>query len=316
MTEPKFDRRTIPLGATILTQTLRDTWPVRGFDWPVGADQRGSILFLSGRGDFFEKYLESFAHWHGAGWSITSYDWRGQGGSGRVGSDPRVGHIEHFSDWIDDVAELYAKWKATTPAPHVIIAHSMGAHLALRAVIEKRIDPAALVLCSPMLGFNTAPLPARLAGWVVGKLAARGAMDRQAWADNENATSVWNERSSYLTHDRARYADEIWWKREVPELVLGPPSWRWLIEAHASTQLIAAPGILESVHIPIMIIGTDGDKLVNAHVIRACAARLPEAAIKMFDKDVAHEILRERDEIRNEALALIDTFLDRAARLP
>ncbi len=314
MTELKFDRRTIPADAVVQAQAMRDGWPIRTFDWPAPTKTRGSILFLGGRGDFFEKYLESFGAWHSSGWSITSFDWRGQGGSGRVGSDPKVGHIEHFSNWIDDLAEVYRDWKARHAGPLVVIAHSMGGHLALRAIIEKRIDPAAVVLSSPMLGFNTSLLPASWATWIARRLAARGAMDRQAWADNEKSTAAWNERHTYLTHDSARYADEVWWKHQKPELAVGPPSWQWLIEANVSIEAITATGLLEAVATPVMIIGTDGDKLVSAKAIRAVAARLPNAAIRMFDKNVAHEILRESDDVRDEAMALIDTFLDRAAR--
>jgi lysophospholipase len=313
MTELKFDRRMIPADAVVQDQPMRDGWPIRTFEWPVAGAVRGNILFLGGRGDFFEKYLESLADWHRDGWSIASFDWRGQGGSGRLGSDPNVGHIEHFSDWIDDLAEVYGAWKARTAGPHVVIAHSMGSHLALRAVIERRIDPAALVLMSPMLGFNTGALPASWAAWIAQRLAARGAMDRQAWKDNEKATAAWNERHTYLTHDPARYADEVWWKHQHPELAVGPPSWQWLIEANSSMRAITAPRLLEAVNTPVLLIGTDEDKLVNAHAMRSVAARLPEAAIKMFDKDVAHEILRERDDVRGEAMALIGSFLDRAA---
>ncbi len=314
MTQQKFDRRMIPTGAALQSVSMRDGWPVRMFGWPVPAKPRGSILFLGGRGDFFEKYLESLAHWHSRGWSITAFDWRGQGGSGRVGSDPKVGHIEHFSDWIDDLAQIYAEWQARSAGPHIVIAHSMGGHLGLRAVIERRIDPAAVVLISPMLGFNTGLLPESLAGLIVRMLAARGAMDRQAWADNnQKASAVWNERHTYLTHDSARYADEVWWKQHKPELAIGPPSWQWLIEANASIKAIAAPNLLEAVDIPVMIIGTDGDKLVKAKAMRQIAARLPEAAIRMFGNDVAHEILRERDEVRDEAIGLIDSFVDRVA---
>ncbi len=316
MTKPKFDRRMIPAQAVVQSVLMADGWPVRTFEWPAPAKPRGSILFLGGRGDFFEKYLESMAHWQSLGWSITSFDWRGQGGSGRVGSNPNVGHIEHFSDWIGDLAEIYAAWSARSARPHVVIAHSMGGHLGLRAVIEQRIDPTAMVLISPMLGFNTGPLPASLAGWIVRMLASRGALDREAWADNaQKASAVWNERHTYLTHDSARYADEVWWKQHKPELAIGPPSWQWLIEAMASIKAIAAPGLLEAIKIPVMIIGTDGDKLVSAKAMRLIAARLPEAAIRMFDKDVAHEVLRERDEVRGEAIGLIDSLLDRVASL-
>ena len=51
---------------------------------------------MPGRGDAYEKYLETFEHWRLRGWSVTAADWRGQAGSGRLGSggeepiDPRA----------------------------------------------------------------------------------------------------------------------------------------------------------------------------------------------------------------------------------
>ena len=71
-----------------------DGWKLRLFDWQQpGGKPRGSILFMTGRADFYEKYLETFNDFRGQGWNIASLDWRGQGGSGRCGPHPHVGHI-------------------------------------------------------------------------------------------------------------------------------------------------------------------------------------------------------------------------------
>ena len=52
--------------------TTPDGWRLRRFARPsVAPDSSGSILFHGGRGDIFEKYFESFARWHGAGWGVT-----------------------------------------------------------------------------------------------------------------------------------------------------------------------------------------------------------------------------------------------------
>ena len=64
--------------------------------------------------------------------------------------------------------------------------------------------------------------------------------------------------------------------------------------------------------IPVLLIGTERDRLVSPAAIRRAAGQLPEAEILMFD-DAAHEILRERDPVRLRALAGIDAFLDRHA---
>ena len=58
-----IDRRAIPPAARESTFALADGHAIRRIDWP-GADggQRGSILFLPGRGDFYEKYLGLLEH--------------------------------------------------------------------------------------------------------------------------------------------------------------------------------------------------------------------------------------------------------------
>src|SRR5687767_14536090 len=118
-----FNRRVLPAGSEVGTWTAKDGWPHRTFEWPQRQKEsereaRGSILFLGGRGDIFEKYLESFDHWHRAGWGVASFDWRAQGGSGRLSSDPGCGHAASFAPWIDDLATYVEQWRAASPGPY------------------------------------------------------------------------------------------------------------------------------------------------------------------------------------------------------
>jgi len=147
-----IDRRSIPPHARESHWSAADGHTVRQIDWPGAAGPRGSILFFPGRGDFYEKYLETLEEWHRAGWRVTAADWRGQAGSGRLGKDPVTGHIADFGVWVDDLAALWQQWVAETPGPHVLAAHSMGGHLALRALVDRRLRPDAVVLSAPMTG--------------------------------------------------------------------------------------------------------------------------------------------------------------------
>jgi lysophospholipase len=312
MTIKSFDPRTIPAGATLGTLAGAGKWPLRALTWPANGE-RGSLLFLGGRGDIVEKYLESFAHWHDEGWHVTSFDWRGQGGSGRLSANRNVGHAQSFAPWINDLATVTERWRAEQPGPHVIIAHSMGGHLVLRALIEARILPDAVVLIAPMLGFDTAPLPTALAGWLADLMCRIGSPERAAWKKNEKPVLGSVSRQSLLTNDPDRYDDEIWWKKAKPELELGPPSWAWMAEAYRSTKACSDADALAKVKTPVLLIGTDGDKLVSPLAIRRAAARLPNSELKMFDKKVAHEVLRECDAPRDLALLAIDVFLSRCA---
>jgi lysophospholipase len=314
----RMDRRAIPVAANEAVWTASDGHPIRRIDWPGAEDesegigQRGSILFLPGRGDFYEKYLESLNYWHEQGWRVTALDWRGQAGSGRFAADPLTGDVPDFSVWLDDLEGFWKAWVAATPAPHVIIGHSMGGHLVLRAVADKRINPVSVVLSAPMLGFLT-PGPIRALHGVARLMCRLGDPERPAWKSSEKPGASVAARNTLLTHDEARYDDEAHWKATRPFLGMGPGSWRWVERAYASTRLLEAPGVLEAVDVPVLLLAARHDGLVSWPAIERAARRLPRAQLASWGKEARHELLREVDEVRDEVIHTIDDFLDRLA---
>lgn len=304
-----FDRRTIPADAHVEMQEAPDGWPLRRIRWgDPAAPARGSILFVGGRGDHFEKYLETLEDWRRRGWQVESVDWRGQGGSGRVVADRHVGDITSFAVWIDDIAAYAADWRRRTPAPHVMIGHSMGGHLLLRALAEARICVDAAVLVAPMLGF-TAPYPNGIGLAVARLMCTIGRPERAAWKVSEKPGSPMPLRQNLLTHDPDRYADELWWQDHDPMLKLGPASWRWVREAYASFLHLAQPGLLETVTQPLLILSASADKLVSARATAQAAQRIASARLHAYGAEAAHELLREADAVRTDALDRIDAFL-------
>lgn len=314
MTNPaSFDRRAIPAGAAESQWHAADGHAIRRIDWPAPTSPRGSILFLPGRGDFYEKYLETLDHWNRQGWNVTASDWRGQAGSGRLGNDAVTGHVDDFATWIDDLAGLWRQWQAETPGPHVLAGHSMGGHLALRAMAEGKIDPAAAILSAPMLGFLDKGVPAVLMHALARLVKRLGDPRRPAWKWSEKPGELPEGRNELLTHDPDRYADELWWRAARPELVMGPGSWGWVERGYASTRGLFRSGVLEGVRTPILILATDNDRLVSYDAIARAAARLPHAELHNYGSDARHEIFREVDAVRDLAIAASDTFLDRIA---
>lgn len=314
-TSGPIDRRAIPPHAREGIWTLGDGHALRRIDWP-GREQdaaRGSILFFPGRGDHYEKYIESLEEWHCAGWRVTASDWRGQGGSGRLGKDAVTGHIEDFAIWIDDLAELWARWIEETPPPHVLMGHSMGGHLVMRALVERRVSPAAAVLSAPMLGMNGPPLPLPVLHAVASVMTRIGDPARQAWKWSEKPGEMPADREALLTHDPERYADEAWWREARPELAMGPASWRWVERAYASWRSLERTGALEGVSVPVLIVSTSADKLVSHKANIRAAERLPRGELAEFGPEAHHEILREADVVRARAMQAIGEFLDRTA---
>jgi len=268
---------------------------------------------MPGRGDAYEKYIETLSHWRGQGWRVTAGDWRGQAGSGRLGSDAVTGHIDDFAIWVDDLAALWRDWAEDRPGPLVLAAHSMGGHIALRAVAEHRLEPkpSALVMSAPMLDVLPEKVPVPMRQALARTMCMVGDPRRPAWKWSERPGELPGFRRLLLTHDADRYADEEWWRTERPELAMGPGSWGWVRSALASIRALARPGVLEKIDIPIHMVATKADRLVGVRAIERTAARLPDVDMHWFGAESAHEILREADPVRDKALAAIDAFLDR-----
>lgn len=120
-------------------------------------------------------------------------------------------------------------------------------------------------------------------------------------------------RESLLTHDPERYCDELWWREERPELVMGPGSWGWVERAYHSMRSLFRPGVLEAIETPVLLLGTTNDRLVGFRAIAEAARRLPAGELVRFGKECRHEILREVDPVRGRALKAIAEFLARVA---
>lgn len=288
-----------------------DAWPLRRYR--LGEGTRGRMLVLGGRGDMIEKYLEVIHHWADRGWAVTSFDWRGQGGSGRATDDPLCGHIDDFGQWIADLKAFIAAWRAEGDGPSVIIAHSMGGHLLLRALAEGMAAPDAAVTVAPMLGVHTAPLPRWLAVGIAGAMCALGFAERQAWTQKEESEWQRRMRQKRLTHDPERYADELWWRDHSRDVALGPPSWKWVAQALHSTHALEQGRGIERIAVPLLILAAQTDQLVSTPAIRRIAVRIPGVRLHVYGREAAHEILRELDPVRLDALARIDGFLDEVA---
>lgn len=291
-----------------------DGQAIRRLDWaaPEGA-VRGSILFMPGRGDAYEKYLASFEHWRGQGWQVTAADWRGQAGSGRLGQDGDTGHVDDFTLWLQDLAAFWRDWVAERKGPLVLAGHSMGGHLVLRTAAEQMLQPApaALVLSAPMLDVLPETVPPLLKLWFARLRCAMGDPRRPAWKRGEKPGAAPAGRQRLLTHDSACYADELWWREQRPQIRMGPASWGWIVAALASIRRLRRSAVLARVALPVFIVATRADRLVSVRAIRRVARLLPDAQIQWFGPEAAHEVLREAEPVRLRALDGIDRFLDR-----
>jgi lysophospholipase len=89
------------------------------------------------------------------------------------------------------------------------------------------------------------------------------------------------------------------------------PSWGWLNAAYRSCARLTGER-LSAIRVPVLFLATRSDRLVSADAIVRAHGAIAGAELVMFE-GAGHEILREADEVRLEAMARIDSFLDRRA---
>jgi lysophospholipase len=307
--DPLLRRRTLPAGGALHYRLLRDGWPVRTMRWPAREGQ-ATLMLITGRGDFIEKYAETIHDLVDAGWGVATFDWRGQGLSRRVGKTPMHGHTPGFDIWVADLAELL-DWAGEGPAVNVV-AHSMGGHLVLRHLAAGGIGIARAALLSPMTGVAARPLGPVVARLVAGWQVRRGHGGDYVWGGGPWRQGQPGERRQYwLTSSTERYVDESWWVGQFPGLALGSVTWGWLDQAFIGNAALAAPGVPEAIEVPVLALVPDRDALVDSAATQRLVARIPGAACEHF-ANAGHELLREAEPLRSAVLQRILNFLSQA----
>jgi lysophospholipase len=308
LADPLIRRRTLPPEVQWGRLTI-DDWPIRTALWNAPADAPGSLLFVGGRADFIEKYSEAYWTWV-ADWKLglATFDWRGQGLSGRMGGDSHRGHGD-FERWIRDLDAVVAWFTSTLPGPHYAVAHSMGGHLMLRHLASGRRSIDRAVLLAPMLGIRTGPIPPSTARRLADAAVRLGFGRRYGLL--QRGYGRWQqrpERQDLLTGCPDRFADEHWWIANNPGLALGGVTWGWLAGANRSIDALFADHGLEAVRTPLLMLAGERERLVDVEAMARAADRLPDCRFRLVPEG-RHELLRETDEVRLAAQEAIRGFL-------
>ena len=144
--------------------TASDDVELRVGLWRTVQPCLGTVLIFPGRGDYIELYGHPISALVAAGYHALVVDWRGHGLSDRVAANPKVGHINSFAEYQYDVdAVMNCVDELALPKPLFVVGHSMGACVALRALING-MNATAAVFSAPMFGIYMASYE-RAAAW-------------------------------------------------------------------------------------------------------------------------------------------------------
>lgn len=289
----------------------RDGKRLRTVNWDSAPDvsRRGLCVILDGQTEFLEKYDEVMGELALRGFAGAALDWRGQGRSARALADPLKAHVGDFSEYDADLQAFLDEIVAPiSSAPPLALAHSMGAHILLRALHARPGAFAAAVLTAPMLRTDTRGFPAWLVRIVCGAHDLAGLEDEWVWGMRDRDPLYMAFEDSRVTSDRARFARNRALVAEQQDIRLAGPTWGWLEAAYRSMAPMVAAGYAESITTPCLVFGAGRDRIVDTDAVRNFARRLPQGSYVEIS-DAEHEILMENDSIRAKFWGAFDSFV-------
>lgn len=265
---------------------MPDGQPLRLHDWPL-PQARGGVLIVHGLGEHAGRY-ENLARWFNAhGYAARAWDQRGHGES----PGPR-GVLSHPDDLLADLSVVHADYARALGVAPLLLGHSMGGLVALRAVLDERITPQALVLSSPALRSHASPGLRRLAATLaqlLPNLRLRNGLELERLSHDPRVVAAY--RDDPLCHDRVspRLADFIF---------------------RAGASCIADANRLE---VPTLLLVAGDDALVDASGSRdfsAIAARTKRLTTRYFAA-LYHELFNEAEPGRSQVLMQLQDWLEK-----
>ncbi|WNC72566.1 alpha/beta fold hydrolase [Thalassotalea psychrophila] len=268
------------------------------------------IVISLGRSESYLKYKELIFDLASNGYNVAMIDHRGQGLSERELDDKNKGYVKDFNDYVVDMHQ----WLSSIVEPKCsneifLLAHSMGGTIATRYVQQFPHTFNALVLSSPMIAVDGGAIP----DWL-GKPLIKA---------SHFIDGLFNEQSSYF-FGHGPYKEKVFAGNDLmqseirhqlfrqtyqqnPQLRLGGITLSWLNSAIETEAIIFEN--LSSIQTPTLLLQAEKDTVVsNIKQHKFCQqlnALRPQSCPNgkpVVIKAALHELLFEKDEIRNEAL--------------
>jgi lysophospholipase len=269
----------------------------------------GTLVLMHGRAEYIEKYAHVIAHYVKLGFTVVTFDWRGQGLSSRILRDePRKGHIHDFDAYVRDLQIVIEKGVLPDcPLPLMGLAHSMGGLIALHMLVRKPLWFDRMVLSVPLLRYNVSTASheaiARGAKW-----ATRFGLG-QAFPPTvgETLAGTGPFKDNAVTSDSKRYEETTSILADHPDLGLGGPTFGWLHRVARGMARVWDQEFLDRIKTPCMFVQAGNDDIVSPDAIERLAAAIPTATLLRLPRS-KHEPMFERDSIRDLFLAATEAF--------
>ncbi len=274
-----------------------------------GTSLRGTVCIFPGRAEFIERYFETIRDLKRRGYAVAILDWRGQGGSQRPRHHPLRSQIGSFKEFDTDLAEfMTGVVLPDCPPPYFGMAHSTGGNILLRA-LRTRTWFDSVVISAPLIRIVPRYIPEPLARMIVRAGVGLGLGRVFLPGERRRPLAAADFPGNPLTSDKHRYMRDARTLEHNPHLGLGGATFSWLNAAMASMDDIATMPSSGAPRCPVLLVASGLDRIVSSEATRQFARRVPNVAAVVIER-ARHEILHERDELREQFWAAFDSFIE------
>jgi acylglycerol lipase len=285
-----------PPGPMTPTRTL--TFPSSGGaqlygEWfaPTAA-ARGLAVVVHGYAEHCGRYRETAHALVAAGIATFTYDMRGHGQA-----SGRRGHVARFTEYLDDLDAAMARARALAgDVPRVLVAHSNGSLIALRALADpaRRPDVRAAAVASPFLRIKLeVPTAKRIAGKIASRIYPTLALPNELRVED-------------LTHDAGKQEE-----RRKDTLCHGVATARWFTEAEAAQDYVYEHA--SAISVPTIWLVGGADPIADPTRSRAVQQRLRAPSTFHDLVGLKHEVFNETDRAR--VFGLLTDFVTRELKI-
>ena len=271
-------------------------------------EKSGTIILLTGRREFMEKYAEIIAELNQRGFDVYSLDWRGQGLSDRQLSNRHKGFVDSYNRYLEDLGLFMQQVIDPAPGlPLIMLAHSMGAHIGLRYIHNNPGIFDRAILTAPMIDISTAHAPRWLLRFFA-RLAGRMGLENRYTIGSEDYSAPDKIfTGNRLTSDLERFMNEHRAIAGNPELALGGVTYAWLRATIDSIEILMKSDFTAEIDTPILMISAGEDAIVSNTAHKEICSRMPACRLKTISGS-RHEVLNETDAIRSSFWREFDRF--------
>jgi len=277
----------------------------------IDADNaKGTVILVPGWTGFAELGMRSVVAVNNAGYRVAYIEYRGQGKSTRLLSNPEKGHVESYEARAKDVA-AFAETVRIDGKPLFFFSESMGAHISMRMAIEESIAVDAYALLVPMIKIKTGTIDYSHAKLLANTLSALGlsgiySPGQSQWPDlplvfgkahdcNSNPQTA-QRQSAFFTLDETL---------RTKGATIG-----MMKQTAASTDILLSAGYMDTLTQPVKMFTAGIDTLVSTQVSQQFCDSLNNCEVTHFP-GARHCISGEDEQRMDGIVAETIQFFDR-----